>query len=166
MLNWLPSLVVRAGFSYAQASWTQICFSVSGICGSYVVGSLQAGTRQRTGVAATYLAIAATLAAAGLAGHVFWMLLLAAAGAGMFIIGSSLALYGRVPLYYPRLIRASGVGGAATAGRVGSALGPLLAGLLLAGGGSTSTVLFGIEPCVLLGGAAAVALCWCRQARD
>jgi len=166
MLNWLPSLVVHSGFSYAQASWTQVCFSVSGVFGGYVVGSLQAGTWGRTGVATTYLAIAAALAAAGIAGHVYWMLLLASAAAGVFIIGSSLGLYGRVPLYYGRSIRASGVGGAATAGRVGSAVGPLFAGLLLAGGGSTATVLLGIEPFVLIGGAAALALCWCRQARD
>jgi AAHS family 3-hydroxyphenylpropionic acid transporter len=166
MLNWLPSLVVHSGFSFAQASWTQVCFSVSGIFGGYVVGSLQAGTWGRTGVATTYLAIAAALAAAGIAGHVYWMLLVASAAAGVFIIGSSLGLYGRVPLYYGRSIRASGVGGAATAGRVGSAVGPLFAGLLLAGGGSTATVLLGIEPFVLIGGAAALALCWCSQARD
>ena len=166
MLNWLPSLVVRSGFTFAQASWTQVCFSVSGVFGGYVVGSLQAGTWERTGVATTYLAIAAALAAAGIAGHVYWMLLLASAAAGVFIIGSSLGLYGRVPLFYGRPIRASGVGGAATAGRVGSAVGPLFAGLLLAGGGNTATVLLGIEPFVLIGGAAALALCWCRQARD
>ncbi len=166
MLNWLPSLVVRSGFSHTQASWTQVCFSVGGIFGGYVVGSLQAGTWGRTGVATTYLAIAVALAAAGVAGHVYWMMLLASAAAGVFIIGSSLGLYGRVPLYYGRPIRASGVGAAATAGRVGSAVGPLFAGLLLAGGGNTATVLLGIEPFVLIGGAAALALCWCRQARD
>jgi AAHS family 3-hydroxyphenylpropionic acid transporter len=166
LLNWLPSLVVHAGFSDAQASWTQVCFSVSGIFGSYVVGSLQAGTWPRTGVVATYLAIAVALATAGIAGHVYWMMLLASAGAGMFTIGASLALYGRVPLYYGRSIRASGVGGAATAGRLGSAGGPLFAGLLLAAGGNTAAVLLGIEPIVLIGGAAALALCWCSQARD
>jgi AAHS family 3-hydroxyphenylpropionic acid transporter len=166
LLNWLPSLVVRAGFSDAQASWTQVCFSVSGIFGSYVVGSLQSGTWQRTGVVTTYLAIAAALTTAGIAGHVYWMVLLASAGAGMFTIGASLALYGRVPLYYGRSIRASGVGGAATAGRLGSAGGPLFAGLLLAAGGNTTAVLLGIEPIVLIGGAAALALCWCGQARD
>lgn len=166
LLNWLPSLVVRAGFSDAQASWTQVCFSVSGIFGSYVVGSLQAGTWPRTGVVATYLAIALALATAGTAGHVYWVLLLASSAAGMFTIGASLALYGRVPLYYGRSIRASGVGGAATAGRVGSAGGPLFAGLLLAAGGNTAAVLLGIEPIVLIGGAAALALCWCSQARD
>jgi MFS transporter, AAHS family, 3-hydroxyphenylpropionic acid transporter len=166
MLNWLPSLVVRSGFSHTQASWTQVCFSVGGIFGGYVVGSMQAGSWGRTGVATTYLAIAVALAAAGIAGHVYWMLLLASTAAGVFIIGSSLGLYGRVPLYYGRPIRASGVGAAATAGRVGSAVGPLFAGLLLAGGGNTATVLLGIEPFVLIGGAAALALCWCRQARD
>jgi len=166
MLNWLPSLVVSAGFTDAQASWTQVCFSVSGIFGSYVVGSLQAGTWPRAGVATTYLAIVAALAAAGIAGHAYWMILLASAAAGVFIIGASLALYGRVPLYYPRYIRASGVGGASTVGRLGSAVGPLFAGLLLAGGGDTTTVLLGIEPFVLVGGAAALALCWCRQALD
>lgn len=166
MLNWLPSLVVRSGFSDTQASGIQIVFGVCGIFGSYVVGTLQSGTWRRTGVAVTYLAIAAALAAAGVARHLYAPVLLAAAAAGVFIVGAQLALYALAPLYYARPIRASGVGGAIAIGRLGSVVGPLFAGLLLAGGGSSSTVLLGIEPFVLIGGVAAFALCWCARVRD
>jgi AAHS family 3-hydroxyphenylpropionic acid transporter len=49
-------------------------------------------------------------------------------------------------------------------GRLGSVVGPLFAGGLLARGGGSTTVLLAIVPFVLAGGSAALALTWRKQA--
>ena len=164
MLNWLPTLLVRAGFSSTQASGAQIGFSIGGAIGGFLIGRLQSSRRQRLGVLTTYLGVAAALATAGLALGDYRTVVLASAVAGLFIIGAQLAMYAAAPLYYPRAIRGTGVGCALAVGRLGSVVGPLFAGFLVAAGGTASTVFLGIEPFVLIAGAAAIALCSRRQA--
>ena len=50
---------------------------------------------------------------------------------GFFLLGANYALYGVAPKYYPGPIRGTGSGASVAVGRVGSILGPLLAGLLM-----------------------------------
>jgi len=51
-------------------------------------------------------------------------------------------------------------------GRLGSIVGPLFAGGLLARGGGSATVLLAIVPFVIVGGSAALALTWRKQSGD
>jgi len=51
-------------------------------------------------------------------------------------------------------------------GRLGSVVGPLFAGGLLASGGGSAAVLVAIVPFVVLGGSAAFALTWREQCSD
>ena len=85
----------------------------------------------------TYLGMAAALA--GLSYGQGWSLYVAAFAAGLFTVGGQLVLYALAPLYYPEAGRGTGIGAALAVGRIGSILGPLLAGLMMmsgaAGGG-------------------------------
>jgi AAHS family 3-hydroxyphenylpropionic acid transporter len=53
---------------------------------------------------------------------------------GFFVIGGQLVLYALAPIFYPTAIRGTGVGAAVAVGRLGSILGPLLAGFALSHG--------------------------------
>ena len=166
MLNWLPSLIVGLGYTRTQASWASICFNLSGSGGAGVLGLLHAGTRRRLWVAVTYAGMAAALAAVASVGANFQLIALACSAAGMFIVGAQLTLFALAPLYYHAGIRGTGVGAAVAAGRLGSIVGPLFAGGLLAGGGGSAAVLLAIVPFVAAGGGAAFALTWRKQTLD
>jgi MFS transporter, AAHS family, 3-hydroxyphenylpropionic acid transporter len=158
MLNWLPTLVVGLGFSRTQASWAAVCFNLGGCLGAGSLGWLHAGAHRRRWVVITYGGMALALAALASVGPGFVAVAFAGAIAGVFIIGAQLILFALAPVYYAAAIRGTGVGAAVAIGRLGSVVGPLIAGVLLAGGGGSTTVLLGIVPFVLVGGAAAFAL--------
>ena len=62
------------------------------------------------------------------------------------LLGANYALYGVAPGYYPTSMRGTGSGASVAVGRVGSIIGPLLAGFMLAGGSSASNVLQFMAP--------------------
>ena len=166
MLNWLPSLVVGLGFSRGQAGWTSVCFNLGGAAGAVLLGKLHAGKHRRRWVIVTYAGMAAALTAVASINSLFIVALLACAFAGVFIIGAQLILFALAPLYYKKTIRGTGVGAAVAVGRLGTVVGPIFAGVILAGGGSSAAVLLSIVPFVLLGGSAAFALTWCKQIHE
>jgi MFS transporter, AAHS family, 3-hydroxyphenylpropionic acid transporter len=166
MLNWLPSLIVGLGYTRTQASWASICFNLSGSAGAGFMGALHAGTRRRLWVAITYTGMAAALAAVASIGANFPLIALACACGGIFIIGAQLTLFALAPLYYHTGIRGTGVGASVAAGRLGSVVGPLFAGGLLARGGGSAAVLLAIVPFVAIGGSAAFALARRQQSLD
>jgi MFS transporter, AAHS family, 3-hydroxyphenylpropionic acid transporter len=163
MLNWLPSLIIGLGYSRQQASWASIFFNLSGSLGACALGRLHAGGRRRQWVIVTYGGMAAMLATLALAGKSFAAVAVISALAGVFIIGAQLILFALAPLYYASAVRCTGVGAAVATGRLGSVVGPLFAGALLAAGGGSAVVLLAIVPFVAIGGAASLALTWRRQ---
>jgi AAHS family 3-hydroxyphenylpropionic acid transporter len=164
MLNWLPTLIVGLGFSTTEASWTSLCFNLSGSIGAILLGRLHAGAQRRLWAALTYTGIALALILIPAVGKTFLFAAIACSLAGVFIVGAQLILFALAPLYYEQAIRGTGVGASVAVGRLGSIVGPLFASALLAGGGNSSTVLMGILPFVAISGAAAFALTWRRQA--
>jgi MFS family permease len=125
-----------------------------------------AGERRRPWVLVTYLGMAAALAAVASVGRIFIVAALACALAGVFIVGAQLILFALAPLYYRTAIRGSGVGASVAVGRLGSVVGPLFAGGLLAGGSGSAAVLLAIVPFVAVGGGGALALTWRKQCSE
>jgi AAHS family 3-hydroxyphenylpropionic acid transporter len=164
MLNWLPSLIVGLGFSRTQASWASVCFNVSGALASNLLSRLHASRLQRVAVVAIYLGMACALAALPRVGVTFPLAALTCALAGVFIVGAQLILFALAPLYYAQPVRATGTGASVAMGRLGSVVGPSIAGALLATGSSSASVLLAILPFVAIGGCTAFALTWCRRA--
>jgi AAHS family 3-hydroxyphenylpropionic acid transporter len=161
MLNWLPTLIVGLGFSHGQASWASIWFNVCGSLGSMFLARRHSGARRRLWVALTYLGMVAAILAVPAVGREFPLAAVACALAGGLIVGAQLILFALAPIYYERNMRGTGVGAAVSAGRLGAVVGPLFASVLLAGGGTSETVLLGIVPFVIIGGGAALSLTWC-----
>jgi AAHS family 3-hydroxyphenylpropionic acid transporter len=158
LLNWLPTLLVSRGMSKADASLIQVSFNVLGALGSMCTGLLMDRISQRK------VAIAAFISAA------FCLLLLAnvtpelaaalAVGGlvGITMSATQALLYALAPNVYRTEIRGTGVGSAVAVGRVGSAVGPLLAGVLLTSGRTPQEVLLMLVPVMLVAGGAVVFL--------
>lgn len=162
-LNWLPLLVKARGVLPAQALWVSVLFNLGGVAGGVAAGLAidRMGARWPLGLsAAALVVILLTLAApeSGIGGSGFGPTTALAFGAGFMIMSVQFGLYGLGPAYYATPVRGRGVGAAVAAGRFGSAIGPLAAGLLLGAGASSGQVVAATVPVVLAAGLAAVLL--------
>jgi AAHS family 3-hydroxyphenylpropionic acid transporter len=75
--------------------------------------------------------------------------------AGLFLVGGQSVLYALASSLYPTEVRGTGVGAAVAVGRVGSILGPLIAGQLLAIGQGASVLLSASIPLIAIAAIAA-----------
>ena len=158
LLNWLPSLLISRGFSKPTAAAVQIVFNLAGAAAGILAGRLIDGRHRLIVVA---LSFGATLAG-------LWLLaampadtavaLAVGALAGVGILSNQAILYALSPQGYPAPIRGTGVGAAVAVGRVGSLIGPIVAGQLVGAGQSASQVLTHMLPIILIGAVAALAL--------
>jgi AAHS family 3-hydroxyphenylpropionic acid transporter len=105
-------------------------------------------------VAIAFAALLAALAYLGLMPASVGFAIAGGAFVGAAIIAVQAILYGLAPTFYPAALRGTGVGAAVAAGRLGSVAGPLLAGVLVAGGRSPVQVLMALIPIALAGGIA------------
>ncbi|NPT38279.1 MFS transporter, partial [Paraburkholderia xenovorans] len=154
LINWLPSLVLSRGLTRVQSGVVQMMFNIGGGIGAIVIASLMDRIGKRRTVTGMYLGIAAALAA-----------LVAASGgvsmacggllAGLFLVGGQSVLYALASSVYPTHVRGTGVGAAVAVGRMGSILGPLIAGQLLAIGQSASVLLSASIPLIAVAAVAA-----------
>lgn len=155
LLNWLPHLMVAKGFSRPQAFLIQIVFNLGGAAGSIALGWLMQSRQNRFLLLECYAGLAACLLAIASLGHELVLVAAAAALVGTTVIGAQFILYGLSPAYYQTITRGTGTGAAVAASRLGSAVGPYLAGRLLGAGLSASQVLESLLP---ITGAAAIAV--------
>jgi AAHS family 3-hydroxyphenylpropionic acid transporter len=86
------------------------------------------------------------------------MLKVLSGAVGFCLLGANYALYGVAPVYYPVAIRGTGSGASIAVGRVGSIVGPLLAGLWIGGGTSAAGVVQYMVPVAAVAGIAVFAL--------
>jgi AAHS family 3-hydroxyphenylpropionic acid transporter len=156
-LNWLPTLVIANGFDAATAPRTSLAFNFGSVAGALVFGHLADRFHYRWPITAAYLAlVAALLGLADASGE--GMTIALSAAVGFFLLGANYALYGVAPTYYPRSVRGTGSGASVAVGRVGSILGPLLAGTLISSGTSATGVVYYMVPVAGIAGAAVFAL--------
>lgn len=153
LLNWLPSLLIAQGFNKPDAGLVQMLFNIGGAIGSLLGGLLLDRYSKVKVVLTIYAGLLAALAGLGLS---VGLLAMGAAGfaAGLFVTGAQLLLYALTPPLYPDAVRATGVGAAVAVGRLGSVVGPLAAGQILAAGAGTVGVLLAASP-----GVGVAALC-------
>jgi AAHS family 3-hydroxyphenylpropionic acid transporter len=76
--------------------------------------------------------------------------------AGLFLVGGQSVLYALASSIYPTQVRGTGVGAAVALGRMGSILGPLIAGQLLAIGQSASVLVAASIPLIAVAAVAAL----------
>lgn len=131
ILNWLPTVIESVGLPPQRAAIVTAWFSGGGILGSLLIGRLM--DRGSTllmgwffGLGAVAIVLIGTAGASGL------MLEAITFAAGLFVIGAQSGLNALAALSYPRFMLATGVGWALGVGRLGSVLGPVVGGGLVA----------------------------------
>jgi len=157
LLNWLPSLVTARGLSGLVGSQAAMAFNLGSIVGALVIGRLVDRFGARLPIAVAYVGLLAAMLGLSQAGHALPVLACAAA-AGFCLLGAQYSLYGVAPMYYPATSRGMATGAAVAVGRLGSILGPLVAGQLLTAGFSAAGVALAMAPVVIVAGLAATAM--------
>ena len=131
MFLWLPSVMILKGFTLIQSFKYVLIMTLAQLPG-YFSAAWLIERMGRKFVLVTYLL--GTAASALVFGNAETLGMLI--GAGIFLsffnLGAWGALYAYSPEQYPTVIRATGTGMAASFGRIGGILGPLLVGTMLA----------------------------------
>lgn len=157
LMNWLPSMLHQSGLAPGRANLGAVIFNIGGITGAlalaFAVDRLGALRVLPLGYAATALVVTLVARAED---PVSVFLLTALAGAG--IAGSQFCFNALIADYYPAAVRTTGLGWALGIGRVGSIMGPLLGGLVLAGGASMASIFSGTALPILACGIAVAML--------
>ena len=143
-----------------------MAFNLCGAAGSIVTGQLMDRARKTLVVAGVFSAAALAVAMTSLLPVSLGISMAVGGALGATVSGTQALLYGLAPILYPRRVRGTGVGVGVSAGRLGSAAGPMLAGLLLATGLSAAQVLLSLLPVLGLSGLAAVFLAAKPPAED
>lgn len=162
ILNWLPTLVVANGLERAVAPQASLAFNWASVVGALVFGWAVDRVDTRWPMIVAYGGLIASLIALS-ASRGLEMTLLLSGAAGFFLLGANYALYGVAATYYPKNVRGTGSGASVAVGRIGSIIGPLLAGILLGSGTSASGVVQYMVPVAALAGAAVVGLSFFRR---
>ncbi|MBK3581880.1 MFS transporter, partial [Streptomyces sp. MBT65] len=141
ILSYLPLLAERTGLTSAQAGVAVAAFGWGGLAGQLTV-SFVLKRFDRFGVlAGLWAAGVLGLAAAGLWAGQFAALLAGAFVLGLCLPAANSALQVIAALAYPPSLRATGIGWANSAGKLGPVLGGLAGGLMAQAGWSLGTVL-------------------------
>ncbi|MBK4736134.1 MFS transporter [Noviherbaspirillum pedocola] len=149
--SWLPSVLTSVGMTMAQAVKTTAYFQVGGTVGALTIGWMSDKFRPTRILALAFAGAAVFIAIIGNAGASAWVAP-AVFGAGFCIVGGQIGANAFVGGFYPTRIRSTGVGWALGIGRVGSVIGPMLAGWLLAMKWSPASVFFmAMIPALLAG---------------
>lgn len=129
--NWLPTVLNDLGVSVSSAAAIGAMLQVGGVVGTFALGRIIDRFSFRA-LAVTYLGAAVAVAAIGLSGHAIALVTMAIFAAGFCIVGGQIASNALTATYYPTAIRATGMGWALGIGRIGSIVGPLIGGAMLA----------------------------------
>jgi benzoate transport len=143
-LGWVPSLVTSQGFDQASAAMVAVVMNLGGIAGGIVVGLLAPRLGIRRILAMGLVGSAGAVILFGAVPGSLALLRCAGIVLGFFGNGAIIGLYALVVRVYPATLRAGGTGLVIGFGRIGAALGPLIAGQALAFGANrltTSTIM-------------------------
>jgi len=131
VVSWLPALLRQAAAPITTGIVAISLFSLGGIAGSLVQGKLMTRWGDYRILQAEFIVTVGLMA--GLAYAATWGAIMAMGLLlGCFIQGAQAGLNALSVRYYPTAMRATGVGWALGVGRLGSIVGPVLGGLLLA----------------------------------
>ena len=139
MFLWLPSVMVMKGFSMIQSFEYVLIMTLAQLPGYFTAAWLIERVGRKF-VLVTYLL--GTAGSALIFGQAETTAVLIVSGIflSFFNLGAWGALYAYTPEQYPAIIRGTGAGMAASIGRVGGILGPLLVGSLVAAGYSIGLI--------------------------
>jgi MFS transporter, AAHS family, 3-hydroxyphenylpropionic acid transporter len=160
LLSWLPTLLVDHGMTKPQAAGAQIAFNVGGGFAALLMGQVLEGRLRHAGIVTTFVALPALILLLSRAPSAPGPTVLIVFALGCAVLAAQSFLYAIAPACYPTAIRGMGVGAAVAIGRIGSIVGPKLAGLLKAAGHGYSQLLTDLLPIAVIASVTAIALAW------
>ena len=157
LASWLPTVLHDLGASVSEAVAIGSMLQVGGVVGTLALGSVVDRFSFRA-LALVYFVAVIAVGAIGQLGHSALPVTLAIFAAGFCVIGGQIAANALTAGFYPTSVRASGVGWALGIGRIGSIVGPLIGGILLAHRWSTASVFLAAAGAALCAALAALVL--------
>jgi MFS transporter, AAHS family, 4-hydroxybenzoate transporter len=131
LTNWLPTIISDAGIAVSRAALITAMYQVGGTIGTLLLGRIFDRVSPFMALAFTYLAASVFVLLIGTTGTSIGALVLTVFGAGFCVVGGQIGANALTANSYPTAIRSTGVGWALGIGRIGSIIGPAIAGLLL-----------------------------------
>jgi len=157
LANWLPTVLHDLGASVSAAALIGSMLQVGGVVGTFALGIVIDRFSFRA-LALVYFGVVFAVGAIGQVGHSAVLVSIAIFAAGFCVVGGQIAANALAAGFYPTSVRATGVGWALGIGRVGSIIGPLVGGVLLAHKWSTAAVFIAAAAAALCAALAAIAL--------
>jgi MFS transporter, AAHS family, 4-hydroxybenzoate transporter len=151
LTTWIPNLAAATGLSVELAIYAGTVFNLGAFCGIISQGYFSSQFGLRKTICAYLIFTAFTMLIFGFfKGSVLVLILFGLIGFG--IQGGFVGMYSLAARIYPTEIRATGVGWAVGAGRIGAIGGPIVGGLLIGAGLSMSInfIIFAI-PTIIAG---------------
>lgn len=158
LMNWLPVLLVSKGFTGRSASAILTAFSLSAAAASIVAGLISDTYHRRLAVVVSVCLLLCSLYYFAVLPPYLPLAMLAGTALGAGVASCQSILYGLAPQIYQHHVRGTGVGLAVGMARLGSIVGPLLAGISIASGRTVTEVLIEIMPIAFAGGLASFLL--------
>ncbi|MBV8512653.1 MAG: MFS transporter, partial [Xanthobacteraceae bacterium] len=161
--NWLPTLIHDMGISISTAAFTSALFQIGGTVAPFLLGWLIDRHGFHSVLVVTYLLAAGAIALLGSVGSGLSLLMLTVFAAGFCVVGAQSGSNALAASLYPTSVRSTGVGWALGIGRIGSVIGPVVGGIMLAQHWDRPELfLFGAIPALCA--MAAVAAMWLTRA--
>ena len=129
--NWLPTVLNDLGASVSVSALLGALLQVGGVVGTFALGSAMDRVATKA-LGFIYLVAVIAIASIGSVGHTIPALAIAIFFAGFCIVGGQNCSNATAATFYPTALRATGVGWAFGVGRIGSIIGPIIGGVLLA----------------------------------
>lgn len=149
-INWLPAMVVDAGFTPAQGSLVSAQAGMIGFVGGVIFAAFASRFPPNKVAATAMTAGAVALVALGFVPPALHLFVLTAGVLGFCMAGTTGMMYTILATTFPAGLRASGMGFVMGTMRIASAAGPALAGVLFAQGMTRASVciIFAIAPVI------------------
>jgi MFS transporter, AAHS family, 4-hydroxybenzoate transporter len=132
ILSWLPSLLRQAGMPVTAGITAVAAFSFGGILGTLVQGPLMKVMGVFRAMVTEFVASLALIGVASVIFANFQLMMIVTFILGITVQGAQGGLNVVAAMYYPTTVRSTGVGWALGIGRIGSIVGPLIGGAMLA----------------------------------
>ncbi len=134
--NWLPTVMRDAGYSPGMAVLVGTLLQTGGVLGTLLLGWFIERYGFVRVLLGCFLVGAVCVGMIGGVAHVQTWLFVAVFAAGFCIVGGQPAVNALAGHYYPTTLRSTGIGWSLGIGRVGSVIGPLVGGQMIALGWS------------------------------
>ena len=130
--NWLPTLIKDAGYSTGNAVLIGTSLQVGGIVGTLTLGWFINRFGFTKVLGTCFLAACIAIAVIGRVAAFPALLFISVVIAGFCVVGGQPAVNALAGTFYPTTLRSTGIGWALGIGRIGSVIGPVIGGQLIA----------------------------------